>query len=412
MINEKKFPSQAVILVGGLGTRLKNFTKKTPKPLLKLDGNTFVDYQINFLSRYQFEEIILLCHYKKKEFKKLYHNKIINNCKIKCVFERSLSGTAGSIINAKKYLKNTFFLLNGDTFFEIDLIKFFKSFSSNNTNIHIAVKKTHKPERYHRVILKKNLITEFTNFNVKSNDYFNCGYYILHKKIFNQFKKIPLSLEKDIFPKLAKKKQISFEKFNNYLLDIGTIEDLRKARKFFKTYNQRKFVILDRDNVINFDKGYRYKLHDFKFVSGAFKLLKNLYKMNVPTYIVTNQAGVARGKFKYSDLLNLNKSLKKLFLRKGFVVNQIYFCPHHKDGIIKKYKKNCKFRKPYNNFYYKIKKQWFLKSNDAVFIDDKIENLQFSKKSKIFGYQFNPYIDINLYNFFLKIQKKCKWKIF
>ena len=66
MINEKKFPSQAVILVGGLGTRLKNFTKKTPKPLLKLDGNTFVDYQINFLSRYQFEEIILLCHYKKK----------------------------------------------------------------------------------------------------------------------------------------------------------------------------------------------------------------------------------------------------------------------------------------------------------------------------------------------------------
>ena len=141
MINEKKFPSQAVILVGGLGTRLKNFTKKTPKPLLKLDGNTFVDYQINFLSRYQFEEIILLCHYKKEEFKKLYHNKIINNCKIKCVFERSLSGTAGSIINAKKYLKNTFFLFNGDTFFEIDLIKFFKSFSSNNTNIHIAVKK-------------------------------------------------------------------------------------------------------------------------------------------------------------------------------------------------------------------------------------------------------------------------------
>ena len=265
MNDKNKFPSQAVILVGGLGSRLKNFTKKIPKPLLKLDGNSFIDYQINYLSRYQFEEIILLCHYKKKEFKKLYHNKIINNCKIKCIFERSLLGTGGSIINAKKYLKNTFFLFNGDTFFEIDLIKFFKSFSSSSTNIHIAVKKTHKSERYHKVNLKKNLITEFTNLNVKSNDYFNCGYYILNKKIFNQFKKSPLSLEKDIFPKLAQKKQISYEKFSNYLLDIGTIEDLRKSRKFFKTYNKRKFVILDRDNVINFDKGYRYKLQDFKF---------------------------------------------------------------------------------------------------------------------------------------------------
>ena len=121
-----------------------------------------------------------------------------------------------------------------------------------------------------------------------------------------------MSLEKDIFPKLAQKKQISYEKFSNYLLDIGTIEDLRKSRKFFKTYNKRKFVILDRDNVINFDKGYRYKLQDFKFVSGAFKLLKNLYVKNIPTYIVTNQAGVARGKFKYDDLLNLNKNLKKI----------------------------------------------------------------------------------------------------
>ena len=62
MNSKKKFPSQAVILVGGLGTRLKNFTKKTPKPLLKLDGNSFLDYQINYLSRYQFKEIILLCH--------------------------------------------------------------------------------------------------------------------------------------------------------------------------------------------------------------------------------------------------------------------------------------------------------------------------------------------------------------
>ena len=125
-----------------------------------------------------------------------------------------------------------------------------------------------------------------------------------------------MSLEKDIFPKLAKKNRYLLK---NLIIIYWTLERLKileKQENFFKTYNQRKFVILDRDNVINFDKGYRYKLHDFKFVSGAFKLLKNLYNMNVPTYIVTNQAGVARGKFKYSDLLNLNKSLKNYFCAK------------------------------------------------------------------------------------------------
>ena len=156
-INLSFFPKQAVILVGGLGTRLKELTKKTPKPLLNFDGKPFLDYQINYLSKYQFREIVLLCHYKSENFKSNYHNKIINNCKIICIFEKKPLGTGGALINAKKHLDNIFFLCNGDTFFEIDLIKFNKSFNRKLFNIHVAVQKSLVSSRYHQIIKKKKM---------------------------------------------------------------------------------------------------------------------------------------------------------------------------------------------------------------------------------------------------------------
>jgi D-glycero-D-manno-heptose 1,7-bisphosphate phosphatase len=91
-INRKKLEiDQAVILCGGLGTRLGQLTKKTPKPLLRFLKRPFLNYILKNLSRYGIKEILLLCYYKKKQFIKKYHNKKIYNLKIKCVIEKNLS---------------------------------------------------------------------------------------------------------------------------------------------------------------------------------------------------------------------------------------------------------------------------------------------------------------------------------
>ena len=110
---------QAVILVGGLGSRLGKLTKKTPKPLLNIDGHSFIDYQINFLSKFPFKEILLLCGYRGNFFKKKYHLKKKNNTLIKCIIENKKLGTGGALINAKKSLNNYFLLCNGDTFLSL-----------------------------------------------------------------------------------------------------------------------------------------------------------------------------------------------------------------------------------------------------------------------------------------------------
>ena len=119
-----KFPRQAVILSGGQGTRLRKISKNVPKPLLKLDGVSFLKYQINYLSQFPFQEIVLLCGYKQKQFKNFVASIKQTKIPIKIIYEDKILGTGGAIINAKEYLDDIFFLCNGDTFFQINLISF------------------------------------------------------------------------------------------------------------------------------------------------------------------------------------------------------------------------------------------------------------------------------------------------
>lgn len=389
------FPRQAVILVGGKGSRLGKITQKTPKPLIKFDKNSFLNYQIDYLLQFKFKEILLLCGYKKNCFEQILHKR--KDVNIKIVYEKQPLGTGGAISNAFKYLDNIFFLCNGDTFFEINLFELYKNFNKNKDDGILALKKAESNERFSKVIVKKTKINLFTQDRVKKNEIFNCGFYFFKKKLFNNKKK--KSLEIDILPSLCKTKKIRYKIFNEKLIDIGVPKDLDLAKKFFKKYNKRKFIILDRDGVINHDYGYICKWNDFKFISGSIKFLKFLNSKKVPIFIITNQAGIGKNFYNEITLKKLHDKLLNYLMSKKIFIKKIYFCPHHVNARLKKYRKNCNFRKPNNGFYKLLKKQWTLKSDNAIFLDDKIENRNFAIKSKIRFFHFDKKKDRNLFNF-------------
>ncbi len=376
------FPTQAVILVGGKGTRLKKVIKNTAKPLVKLDNIPFLEYQINYLSQFPFQEIILLCGYKYPLFLKFIKRLKNKKVKFKIINEQKVLGTGGSIINAKKKLNEVFFLCNGDTFFEINLLKLFQNMKKNNSDGCIALKKSYNNNRYNKVVVHNKKISEFTDENVKKNQLYNTGYYFLNKKFFNG-NILYKSLEKDILPKICKNYKISYKVFSENLIDIGIPEDLNLAKKFFINYNKRKFVILDRDGVINKELKYVHDWKNFILIPGILKLLKLLNEKKIPIFVVTNQAGVAKGLYKPVDVENLHSKFEAFLLTKNIFLNQIYKCFHHQDAKIKKFRKNCSFRKPKNSYYKLIKKSWRLKSNNAIFVDDKIENQVFAHQSNI-----------------------------
>jgi len=116
----------------------------------------------------------------------------------------------------------------------------------------------------------------------------------------------------------------------------------------------RPAAFLDRDGTINYDNGYTYKFSDFKFRPHVLKGLKYLTKKKYLIFIVTNQAGIAKGKFKLSDLLKLHKKLKNYLVKKKIFISDIQFCPYHPKAVIKLYKKKSGYRKPGNLMIKKI----------------------------------------------------------
>tara|TARA_B100001093_G_C26633722_1_gene930041 strand:+ start:465 stop:803 length:339 start_codon:yes stop_codon:yes gene_type:complete len=103
--------NNAVILVGGLGTRLGKITKKTPKPLIKIQKKKFLDWLILNLSKYNVKNIFLLCSYKQEIFFKNYHKKNENNINIQCINEGLPKGTGGALLKLKKKLKKISYYL-------------------------------------------------------------------------------------------------------------------------------------------------------------------------------------------------------------------------------------------------------------------------------------------------------------
>ena len=163
-----------------------------------------------------------------------------------------------------------------------------------------------------------------------------------------------------------------------------------------------KIAFLDRDGVINsnkFNKGYIGLLKHFRWVSGAIKAIKYLNKKNYKVVVVTNQSGVARGFFTILDVKKIHSFIQKKLNENDAKIDGFYFCPFHKDGIIKRFKKDSLLRKPNIGMFLLAKKRWNVDKKNSFMIGDQKSDIEFAKRAKIKGYLFNQK---NLYQYIKK----------
>ena len=172
----------------------------------------------------------------------------------------------------------------------------------------------------------------------------------------------------------------------------------KNKNKHFK----KPAIFLDRDGTINYDYGYTYKFSKFKFRPYVLKGLAYLSNKNYLIFIVTNQAGIAKGKFKISDLKVLHNKILTFLKKKNIFINEIQFCPYHPKGIIKKYRKKTNYRKPGNLMIKKILKKWNVDLNRSFMLGDKKSDELAAKKSRL----YYEYVKYNFYEQIKKIEKK------
>lgn len=105
-------------------------------------------------------------------------------------------------------------------------------------------------------------------------------------------------------------------------------------------------IFLDRDGTINVDHGYVIEIDDFQFIDGAIEAMQELKKMGFALVVVTNQSGIARGKFTEDQFMRLTEWMDWSLADRDVDLDGIYFCPHHPDAVTEEYRQDCDCRKP------------------------------------------------------------------
>lgn len=138
-------------------------------------------------------------------------------------------------------------------------------------------------------------------------------------------------------------------------------------------------IFLDRDGVIVEDSNYVHRTDQLKLIPGSAEAIKLLNENNFLIIVVTNQAGIAKGYFTEEDTILFNRLMEEKLKRRGAHIDAIYYCPHHPDAKIEKYKINCNCRKPKPGMLKEAEKDFNIDLRRSFIIGDKLSDIDAGK---------------------------------
>lgn len=377
---------EAIILAGGMGTRLREEVSELPKSMALINGIPFLQYQLDYLKSFGIKKVVLATGYLANIITDYFGNKY-RDIEINYSHENEPLGTGGAIKQAlEKTTSQNVLILNGDTMFKVNLNEFFQSHINTKADFSLALKPLQNFERYGVVKLNnKNKVIGFEEKQYQSKGNINGGVYLLNKSKFNELRfNEKFSFEKEFLEKQFA--QLNFNGFisNGYFLDIGIPQDYKQAQADFKKQYPLRIdktwtLFLDRDGVINEkrDNDYVKSIEEFKFIDGAKEAIKKLNKIVGNTLVVTNQQCVGKGIITESDLNKIHDYLNEELEKEGGIVDKIYFAPQLKS-------ENSEFRKP-NTGLADLAKQDFpeIDFKKSIMVGDSLTDIEFGNKKNM-----------------------------
>jgi D-glycero-alpha-D-manno-heptose 1-phosphate guanylyltransferase len=229
---------EAIVLAGGLGTRLRSAVPDLPKCMAPVAGRPFIYYVINYYKRQGISKFIFCLGYKHEMIEK-YLQESLSGLDYDVTIEEESLGTGGAIYQGALQSTGTDALvLNGDTFFDVDVRELSSFHKNKNADCTLCLKEMKNTDRYGVVESdKEGRITSFKEKNFYERSVINGGVYALNTEAFLS-EKFPekFSFERDYLEKYYKEKKMYGLKQNGYFIDIGIPEDYNKAQEDFKTF--------------------------------------------------------------------------------------------------------------------------------------------------------------------------------
>ena len=230
------------ILAGGLGTRLRELVKDVPKPMALVKDEPFLNHVMRYWKKQGIKKINISIGYLGKVIKD-YYGKSFEGTEINYIIENTPLGTGGAFLKFLKIFNSSdnFLMINGDTFFKVNLSNTVKFHNSSNSILTICAFQSENFNRYSNILHdEKGRIIKFGVKNSSINQKFICngGVYVVSPHIYNYFvnyKKNKCSLENDLFNYLITKNKNIFVKLcDSHFLDIGLPNDYKYAEEFLE----------------------------------------------------------------------------------------------------------------------------------------------------------------------------------
>ncbi len=229
----------AVILAGGLGTRLRSVLPDLPKPMAPVAGRPFVEWVVRFLARQGVRQVVLSTGYKASVVEEHFARTVVDGVAVRCAPEPSPLGTAGGFLHAAQAMPEppeAWMILNGDSLALTELAPFFALLDRPEVDAGVLALWMDDAARYGSLdVGADGRLREFLEKRPGSS-WINAGVYLVRHRLLESFpKKIPLSWETDVFPELLRAgAHVQVHQAHGDFLDIGLPESLAQADGFIR----------------------------------------------------------------------------------------------------------------------------------------------------------------------------------
>ncbi len=382
---------QAVILVGGRGTRLGEITRDIPKPMLPIAGDRpFLDHLLEMVERHGYQDIILLAGHLGERVTEAYDGRQIGGARVRVLREPEPLGTGGALTIARDLLDERFLLMNGDAMFDINLRALEQAARLSGALATLALRTVPDVSRYGRVVEVDGQVTQFLEKdpNHRGPGTINGGIYVLRREALDLIERLPCSIEQDVFPLLVQRGQIAGACFDGYFLDVGIPESLDQGHRELPGVRVRPAAFLDRDGVINVDDGYTHRVEDLRFMPGAMEAIRLLNDRGYYVFVVTNQGGIARGYYGLDDAHRFNQAIQDRLAVSGAHVDRFYLSPHHPDGIVAEFAMDHVDRKPNPGMLLRAMTEWPVVKERSFLVGDKDTDVEAALRAGVAGHLY------------------------
>lgn len=386
---------QVVVLMGGLGTRLKDFTKECPKSLVDVCGRPFFDYQLELLTAWGFKKFVFLIGYRANMIEEYFGDGSSRGISIKyCYDGEKLLGTGGAVRRAFDFLEDDFILMYGDSFMDIDYAECVYRYLEGKKNgakaLMTVLCNNNRFDKSNVIMDGEKLVLYDKHNPVPEMDYIDYGVCVYEKSLFAGFEPdVPFDIA-EIQHDLSVKGQMVAQIVTKRFYEIGSPESLSEFCGYvtYRFNESHPAVFVDRDGVINeivWNEDIEQldsplNTGEFKFIDGAIEALGKIKEKGYYVFVVTNQPAAAKGKTTLKKLYDINTYMISRMQAEGVFIDDIFMCPHYTKVLpLTKEKfliKECNCRKPKPGLILRALRKYSLDMTNSYMVGDSCTDVQ------------------------------------